>query len=242
VATVSNPEPVSPTELQWADKAEEEQFSALSRVRAAAEKWATTIATLTGVFSLAAFVKGNDDISKLTQTTQYVVAAILALALLCAVLTIFLAALAAQGAPAYFSADENPRNDPDAYRTHYENEVAHAVALLYWSRRLVIPVIVLLAIAIGTMWFGPTQSTPSAINVLVTKETGAVLCGELVGGPGTLSIKAKQANRAMVLDHVATLQVTETCPGYSVSDEGFTLEQRLSGLTWLTWLAFLPAA
>jgi hypothetical protein len=203
---------VGPTVARWARAAEEEQFTALARVRAAAEKWAGTIGALTGIFTIAAFVKGNDEIAELTQPTQYAVVITVAAALLCAFLAIYFAALAAQGVPVYFSADENPANDPVAYWEHYQDEVRKAAKQLRLSRFLVIPATLLLAIAVGIMWFGPTEQTISATNALVTQKTGTVVCGELVGGNETLKIKTGPTSSPVELVNVAALDVIAACP------------------------------
>jgi hypothetical protein len=207
-----NPTALTPSQRKWQDLIEVHQYNALPPIQSAAEKWAGTISTLTGVFSIAALVKGNDDIGTLTETTQWVVGGILAVALFCAFLAILCAALAAQGIPKTFTAQENPYNNPDTFRDYYLEETRKAASRLNKSRFLVIPATALLAIAIGITWFGPTTPLSSATTVLVTQRAGSVICGELVDGEGNLSLKNEQGETPSELSDVAALDIIDACP------------------------------
>src|SRR6476620_6625836 len=84
---------------KWAEKAQELEFTALDRVKAAAEKWGTSITGLTGVFGTITLIKGPDDISALVWWAKGVVVVALGLAVYFACRSIYLAAIAAQGIP-----------------------------------------------------------------------------------------------------------------------------------------------
>lgn len=206
---------VDPGDEKWIEIADKERFEVLQRIRSTAEKWAGTITALTGIFSIAAFVKGNEDITKLTPYAQKWLIGLLVLALISAFAAIYLAALAAQGSPRFFSASRNPRNNPEAYREYYLEEAQKAAKQLGLSRLLVIPATALLALAIGVTWFGTKPEkpeTPSATSVLVTQRSGTVICGELVSEAGGLSVKTKRGSSLTVLDDVAAINVVERCP------------------------------
>lgn len=51
------------TDLQWEWLAEKQRIDALTATRAAGEKWATAITTLTGVFSIVVLIKGPEDVT-----------------------------------------------------------------------------------------------------------------------------------------------------------------------------------
>ena len=89
----------SPEDREWANLADELKFEALPQIRSAAEKWTTTITSLTGVFSLITLIKGREDITDLKFEYEVAVAICLGVALLLAFVAIRQAALAAQGNP-----------------------------------------------------------------------------------------------------------------------------------------------
>ena len=51
--------------LRWQKAADQVAVTALDLIRSAAEKWGTTIAGLTGVFSLIALIRGPEGVSQL---------------------------------------------------------------------------------------------------------------------------------------------------------------------------------
>jgi hypothetical protein len=100
--------PATVSDATWQRRAEELQFSALPGIRATAERWAATVGSLTGIFTIAAIIKGPSDITAVrgslhllgTRLSWSVAAGILvAAALACASTAIVLAAMAAQGTP-----------------------------------------------------------------------------------------------------------------------------------------------
>ncbi|MDQ2745107.1 MAG: hypothetical protein M3Z66_22810 [Chloroflexota bacterium] len=169
-----SPVPVGPTDRQWAQLAQQAKVDALSDIRASAGKWGGTIASLTGIFSVIALIKGRTDITALVTWAQVLIAVLLLLAVTLAFAAILLAAFAAQGIPVKSIAVNNPR----AYQQQYEDQAETAATQLHWSRYLVAPATALLAVAIGVTWFAPT-STPTGPTVLITEKSGAVFCGSL---------------------------------------------------------------
>src|SRR5947209_7437330 len=166
-----------PSDLQWYQIAQQTKLNALSEIRGSAEKWGGTIGALTGVFSIVALIKGREDITALTTAGQAIVGILLLLALLLAFLATLFAAFAAQGIPITTLAANNPR----AFQRQYENQARMAGQWLHWSRLLVAPATLCLALAIGFTWFGPTKAAvPGHTVVIATEKSGAVLCGDVL--------------------------------------------------------------
>lgn len=192
---------------KWAEKAQELEFSSLDRVKAAAEKWATSLAALTGVFGIITLIKGPEDISKLTSPCQVAVGVALLLAVVCAFSSILLAALAAQGIP-----KRNWYSGP-VVRKKSGLAADRAAKYLFWSRVLVAPVVIALAVAIGTTWFGdrpPDSKSRSA--VLAVQRSGAVLCGQLMADErGNVALKVKDQSLT-ILKEVESIAMIEKCP------------------------------
>jgi len=145
------------------------ELSAVDRVKTAAEKWGASITTITGVFGIITLIKGPEDISNLTSGNKMVVGIALLVALVTAVTSIFLAALAAQGIPHdIWLTGAQARRDS-------RNVVKKASAFLAVSRFLVIPAVLGMGAAIGLTWYGDRVAEKAAS---VGGELGT-LCGEL---------------------------------------------------------------
>jgi hypothetical protein len=203
---MSLPRAQDPNDRKWAAKARELEFDALTRVKSAAEKWATTIASLTGVFGIITLIKGPEDITELTMGARVVVGVLLFIAVLCAAGSIYLAALAAQGVPNKIWLDAS------SVRKAFQDAADKAADRLSCSRKLVVPAVILLAIAIGLTWFGPRPAAPiPAVNVLVVQRSGAVSCGELKSDEqGHLALKAK--GELLGLNEIVSLSTIAKCP------------------------------
>jgi hypothetical protein len=170
---------VGPTEYRWAQRADALRFDELSRVRATAEKWAASLGAILGLNGTVLVIKGRDDISQLAGNLQLVVGILLAVALLCALSASFCAALAAQGTPRKVLL-----SGPLTLRDWEHRHAVRAVRQLRASRILSVAVVLLVATAIGFMWFGkgkPAVTTPSPkpVTVLVVPPWGAPPCGRL---------------------------------------------------------------
>lgn len=198
--------PQDPGDRKWAEKAQELEFNALENVKKAADKWATTIGSLTGLLGIITLIKGPEDIQGLTPLFQGLVGLFLFLTLSFAFASMYLAALAAQGEPHSIWA-----TGPDL-RRNSGIAAEKAVKRLAASRKWVIPAVVALTIAVGLTWFGQRKSDVKPTSAVVVQKSGVVLCGEItVNGQGGLQLKPKD-NPVSDLNKVATLIIVDECP------------------------------
>jgi hypothetical protein len=192
---------------KWAEKAQELEFTASDRVKASAEKWVTSIASLTGVFGIITLIKAPEDISTLTFGWKVGVGVALLIAVTCASLSIYFGALAAQGIPRsnWLSAAAVRRGSIAA--------AEQASKRLHTSRVLVVPAVILLATAVAFTWFGDREiasNTPT--TVLAVQKSGVVICGTLtadVQGHPALKVKDQSIT---ILNEVVSLAVIGNCP------------------------------
>jgi hypothetical protein len=196
----------SPAERAWANRADELKFEALPQVRSAAEKWTTTITSLTGVFGLVALIKGREDITELRFGYEVAVAICLGIALLLAFVAIRQAALAAQGDP------KKIYNDPVELEQQYDSAIQDARNKLRSSRFWVVPATLLIAAAIAITWFGPTDDT-STIHALAIRQTGTATCGVLsTDASGNLLLTSAAGTSPTALEDVLALNIVDQCP------------------------------
>jgi hypothetical protein len=173
--------PAELEERKWNRRFEEAEEASLTNIHAAAEKWAGTISALVGVFSIAGLIKGREDIDTLSDGTKLLVAILIGIALLLAFIAIYKAALAAQGVTGrVWTVAE--------FDEKYKKAVEDAAGRLKWSRLLVIPATLVLAIAVGFTWFGPTKGANKETSAVVVRRGGAAVCGQLVQQGGSLSL------------------------------------------------------
>jgi hypothetical protein len=207
--------PATVTDAAWQRRAEELQFSALPGIRATAERWAATVGSLTGIFTIAAIIKGPSDITAVRGSlgllglhlSWSVVAGILvAAALACASTAIVLAAMAAQGTPRRF------RFTGVELRRLYPTETIRAARQLRASRILAVCTIPLLGLATGVIWYATPAERPAA-SVLVTTKTGAIVCGTLRRSDGALRINdGRSAETVVPFDRVQGIVPLSSCP------------------------------
>jgi hypothetical protein len=201
------PRPADPSDRKWSEKAEELEFTALERIKTTSDKWLTTVASIGGIFTFAAFLKEPPDVSKLQPTYQFLVPVLFIIAVVCYFLSTFMAALATQGIP------RRTYNTGPALRKASEEAVDKAIKNLMWSRRLIFPAAILLLFAIGMIWFGgSTKTNDSSINLLVLQETGIVYCGELTKDQDrNLLLKVDDKN-IDVFKEAASFAMIDACP------------------------------
>ena len=197
--------------MRWAQRADELEFDALTRVRATAEKWAASLAAILGVAGTVLLVKGRGDISTLTTGYQVLVAVVIFAALVVAVVATFYAALAAQGTP------QDVKWPSGAKLRDWERQQSlSAVRRLKTSRLLAIVAIGLVVLAVGLTWFGeanPPSATPA--TVLVLREAAEPLCGELAAGDTAGEVRlSSQSTPAVTLaaDDIASVIPVSGCP------------------------------
>jgi hypothetical protein len=194
---------------KWEKRADDLAFEQLPQIRAKAEKWVTTISTLTGLTSVLALLQGRDDISALTQEAEIIVGILLGLALSAAIAAIYYGALASQGTP------QNILNDPVSVRNWYSQSAQKAANQLKWSRLLAVLTVLFLASAIYITWFGPVEPDATTnSNMLVVNQLGNVVCGSLVTAPsGLLALNStSKTGQFIALDNVISLTTIDKCP------------------------------
>ncbi len=171
----------------------------LPKLRETAEKWGQTVATLLGLFGIAGFIKGRDEISKLDEPAGAALGVVLLLAFILAAVSTGLAALAAQGIPRSILEDRVAANR----RTAADN----ARVRINYSRWAIVPVMLLLPLAIGITWYAPQKEAGGA-KYLVVQQSG-VLCGELERrDDGTLAMKSNSTP----LTNVTSMTAVDKCP------------------------------
>jgi hypothetical protein len=198
------------SDLKWEERSEQLEFEALTRVRAAAEKWAASLTAILGLFGTVLLVKGRDDISKLTVTFQVLVGLVLLAALVTAAVAAYLAALAAQGTPEEVRWPSGP-----ALRQWEREQALLAKGRMKTSRRVTGITLALLVAAVALTWYGPPDDEESGQNVLVVPAAGAPVCGKLRLGPARmLEVQPAGGASALVLtgSQVATVTALEECP------------------------------
>jgi hypothetical protein len=193
-ALILRPRRASPSDVRWAQRVDDLQFDALTRVRATAEKWAASLAAILGVAGTVLLVKGRADITTLETGYQVLVAVVIFAALVVAVVATFYAALAAQGTPK----DVNWPTGQKLRRWEREQALS-AISRLKTSRVLSIIAIGLVVLAVGLTWFGearPASATPA--TVLVLRKAAEPLCGELVAGKTAGAVRLSPKNSSAV--------------------------------------------
>ena len=196
---------LGPYERKWAAKAEELEFTSLERVKTAAEKWATSIASITGIFGIVTLIKGPPEIAGLAPPYPLVVGVALLLSVTSALASIALAALAAQGVP------EKLWNTALDTKSLYKAATKRAAAKLLWSRLAVVPAVLAMITAVGVTWFG-ARVPPKAPNFLVVSDAGIVFCGTLSSDlEGQSSLRLANGS-PVALEHVAIIVTVSTCP------------------------------
>lgn len=197
--------PATPADRMWDELAVKLAADALPRVQSAAEKWSGTIAALTGILGIVAFVEGPNEVTELTGWYEYAVPVCLGLAILCAVIATVLAALVAQGVPEEFYATGT------AVQRLYQTKVDEGIRRLNWSRLLALAAVVFLVLAVGLNWYGDRESGDPVPNVLIVSTSGQAECGTLARDPaGALAVEV--AGTPVALRDVASVDVVDGCP------------------------------
>jgi hypothetical protein len=200
-----HPVPIDEVQRKWEVKAQELEFTALDGVRSGAEKWATTISALTGIFGLTALVSGIGDVDSLAPGCKATVGVLLLLAGLCAAGAVTFAAMAAQGQPRQLW------STGELLRDHYKEAAKTAARHLTRSRQLMIPAFLLLFGAVAVTWYGPRKPAV-AEHAVAIQQTGVALCGELTSDEqGRLAIRIK-GQGVRTLDRVVSISGIEKCP------------------------------
>jgi hypothetical protein len=188
---VLRPRRVTPTDLRWAERADDLQFEALSLVRAAAEKWAASLLAILGLTGTVLVVKGREDLTELDLLYQVVVAVLLLLGVGAAAVATFLAARAAQGTP------EEVKWPSGAKLRRWEHDQARkARRKLMWSRRVTLMAVAFIVLAVGVTWFGEGGESAASASAIVQTADGVTVCGKLAkaAGPGNVRLAVRDGD------------------------------------------------
>lgn len=170
-------EPPTPEELEWGKRAAALHLDALKEIRGGAEKWAASIAAVTGAIGVVTLIKGRESLEELDRDYEVAVGVLVAVAVLLALRGIVLAALAAQGTPGRIEYTGS------ALREFTVNEAEEAGDLLRFSRVLVVVATLVAGVAVALVWFGAEATKPPSLRLVIT-DTGPPACGELKTGAG----------------------------------------------------------
>ena len=207
--------PATAFDLAWQEQADSLEVRTLPNLRQAAQKWAATVGSLTGLLAITAFVKGPSDLAKVTGSLQLtvlditwrtVIGLLLASALSAASASIVLAALAAQGSPSEF------RFTGEELRRRYRTESKRAAAQLKWSRILAIASVPLLSAALAVLWLASPKAPSSPSPALVTTLSGATYCGELLPSSDGIRLKTGGGEQLVQGSDVKSVTGLLTCP------------------------------
>lgn len=201
--------PVAARDLTWEKKAQEALDEGLKRTREAAKSWGERIAAFTGILGLVALVKGREDITEIELWAQILVAVMLLLAIVCALIAILYAALAAEGTTSkiWIVGSQIERK--------YGRELERAERQLTLSRITTLFVPLLLVGAVAFTWFGPAKdATPEPAKVLVSFTDGKATCGDLASAKDSgLAVKPEKGAAVTIANGtVRSLSVVSACP------------------------------
>jgi hypothetical protein len=193
------------TTERWSQRGEDLAFNELDTIRAAADKWSTTIAALTGASGILTALQGRDALSKLVGWLQVVTVVLLVVALIVAVWAIWKGALAAQGSP------KRTFTDADSVRQAYEKAADDAASNLAWSRKAALWATGLFAVAVLLLGIGPGAASSDQRAVVI--RAGSATCGVLATTTdGALTLSTKKGTPGSVLNDVTSLTMVESCP------------------------------
>jgi hypothetical protein len=140
----------TPDDLRWELQAEEMYANRLPATRAAAQKWAAAITSITGVFAIVALVKGPSAIGELLSPWQQIVYGFVSAAIVLALLAIGLAAAAAGGTPRLSHLSGREAQQWEGWQA---TAAKHQLML---SRPLAYAAVLSILAAIIITWTGPT--------------------------------------------------------------------------------------
>jgi len=190
---------------EWDERAAQTRADyGLDSVRTGASKWAASIAALLGILSTVAFVTGPTDLVKeVGGWPAKLAGALVLVAAGCALVGLFYATIAEQGAPQW---SDNLTGWELKRRTrHYADESAKKFLR---SRQLVLFALLFVVVATGVAW-GAALTRDKSQSAIVLKSGGAV-CGTLHTQDGNLNVKAgKKTTR---VPKGATVTLIGSCP------------------------------
>ena len=165
-----------PDDFIWESEASSQVHRPLTDIRESANKWSQSIAGLLGVFGIAVFLKGAEQLADVPGDDAYVVGAVLMAAVLFAAAAVYLAAIAAQGVPRHLG-----QFDGWTLKELQRLAIGRTVKLFAWSRLVSVVAALLLVIGaiIGSLSALTDREGPRGVWALVVLKDGSVKCGSL---------------------------------------------------------------
>lgn len=184
--------------------------SPVKEIRASAEKWASAVTTLIGLFGIAAVVFGKDAATSLNAHAALALGLTAGAALLCAITGVLLIWRAAHGWPIVKSI----KSDDDLVEWYKAREDPR-VAVASFRRALAATVlsVVLLGAAVGIVWYSP-RIDPPRTQVLIGLTDGSSVCGRLEASTiaGRIAVqKADGAISSLPFTQAIRLEVVSKC-------------------------------
>lgn len=188
--------PWDPMAARWQEAADDAATGALGSLRASAEKWSSTLATLLALGGTVFVLKGPATLAEVPNEAWRIVIFIgMAVSGLLAGIAVLLAAMAAQGStPKLFTNWNGPTLERE---TTIRTEKAALQLRAARCLGMLAAVVVFVAGAIG-VWFGVTPNA-SPQSVVVVVKSGAIYCGEL----------AKSSNGEVTVGGVSVKDVSD---------------------------------
>ena len=211
---VIGPGEVGPDIQRWEKRLVDLETEELSKVRAAAEKWAATLGTLLGLAGTVLIVRGADEIGDLSDGTKLAIGLLLLLAFAAAVTATILTAYAAQGTP------KDLAWPTAATLREWEHEQAKkAKGLLFHSRWITLVAVLAIAVAVAVAWLGKAAES-SGSTVLFTPAAGNPLCGSLVNTDAGLALEIGDEQVALPAGPYDNTISVDSCPAEEKDSDG----------------------
>jgi hypothetical protein len=193
-------------QLAYARQVAAARTGQLANVRAAAAKWQTGLAGLTGTIAIFGLVKGSEDVDALASPWGAVYGVCLALALTCSIGGGVLAMRAAFGLPKATSTAWDPG------RATSDGQEARVSARLLWGAiALTVASIAGLAAALAVAWYAPDVGAP---KLRVHSVSGSEDCGSVQSvARDALVLRTGTGERTIALSDIDGLAPEDSCSG-----------------------------
>ena len=193
----------------WNNEVDTRRRTQLDDAREAAKSWGQTITVLLGVFATVAFVKGPETFDKIPGDNAYAVVGLIAVAGAAAAAAIYLAAIAAQGAPSELK-------HLDGWRLYHlvRTRAASVAEQLRASRVLTLVAAVTLLGAMCAAWLASLSARGSAekAEAFLVSAAGETICGTLSRGNDGKLVLERAEQAPVELTDVTQVTKVEACP------------------------------
>jgi hypothetical protein len=200
---------ITSDDLQWEREADELRHTGLKAARDAAAGWEKSIASVLGVFTVVAFIKGPEALKDLDDTVGVIVVVVVLSAAICAIVATVCAALASQG-----SVHKLQRLDGVALRD-FNRDAAKKVGDLLWaSRFMALLAAFLILVGMAVAWFstvgGSSEASPA--HVVLVSDKGTLSCGVLRTEDNSITLSPDGTAPGVPVPTVAQIVPVSACP------------------------------